>query len=637
VKRTGLLGAAGLIAAAGIVIAPLPAAADPAPNLPTGSAQASAVQVSLSPSALLTALPAVNGALHRALAGASADDLVLRLAGTQASGQLLTPTADLQQGHAESTALDVNLAPLGDQLTSLQGALNGALATLRTLQLPGGGALSPGAISQGSGLLSGVLGANPLGGTLPPQLTGLASGLAQVQALLGGITGDGGPGGALHGLDPKLAETVSARYNVPGFPNTPVADASLADINLPAGAPLQLKLAPFHARAVNSALATVNHIDAAQSSADNEISSLDLTPRLALPTGGAPGSLGGLSGIVTGLLDHQTGLPAVESLLQGTTGAPGLLQGLPIVGGQDPAGALHAVQGLTSSLATLSPLLGSDSLVGALLNGGLGLNSLVRATDVASNSAVQPASGGAVQALASTRVGELQVLPLGASLLRGVLGGLPTDAAAGLTQRLGNLAELPLLDIKGVNSSAQTALGGSAGSPRGSAGFAEIDVLGAPVAGPGDALGIAPGSEKDVRIPGTGLQLLISRGLPTVGFDTPVHRSVSVTGLDVRLVNDGGGPLGDLLGGSLGTAAAGRPIAAVSLASSAAQIASAPPGAVSGTAAPALLTAAQGPVSPSTGAFAGVLPVGTAAALAVLALSLQLVPRLAARLRPART
>jgi hypothetical protein len=327
----------------------------------------------------------------------------------------------------------------------------------------------------------------------------------------------------------------------------------------------------------------------------------------------------------------------VESLLQGTTGAPGLLQGLPIVGGQDPAGALHAVQGLTSSLATLSPLLGSDSLVGALLNGGLGLNSLVRATDVASNSAVQPASGGAVQALASTRVGELQVLPLGASLLRGVLGSLPTDAAAGLTQRLGNLAELPLLDIKGVNSSAQTALGGSAGSPRGSAGFAEIDVLGAPVAGPGDALGIAPGSEKDVRIPGTGLQLLISRGLPTVGFDTPVHRSVSVTGLDVRLVNDGGGPLGDLLSGSLGTAAAGRPIAAVSLASSAAQIASAPPGAVSGTAAPALLTAAQGPVSPSTGAFAGVLPVGTAAALAVLALSLQLVPRLAARLRAART
>ena len=597
-NRTVLLGAAGLIATAGLVTAPLAAAAEPAPNLPTGDAQASAVQVSLAPSALLTALPAVNGVLHHALAGArEGTDLVVRLAGAQAAGQLVAPTADLQQGHAESTALDLDLSPLNDQLTSLQGALDGVLSTLHTLQLPTDGMLGPGAIASGGSLLSGVLGSSPLGAALPPQLGGLLSGLTQLQTLLGGISADGTPAAVLHGLAPRLAETVRARYHVPGFPDTPVADASLADINLPAGAPLQLRLAPFHARAVNSSLATVNHIDAAQSSADNEISTLDLTPKLALPTSGELGALSGLPGIVTGLLGQPAGLPT----------------------------------GLIANLTQLSPLLGPDGLVGALLGGGIGLNSLVRATDVASTATVQPAGAGAEQALASTRVGDLQVLPQGASLLRGIASNLPVDAAAGLTQRLGSLADLPLLDIKGVNSSAQAALGGGAASPHGSAGFAEVDVLGVPVAGPGDALGIAPGTERDVHLPGTGLALQISRGVPSVGFDTPLHRAVSVTGLDVRLVGDGSGPLGDLLGGSLGTAAAGKPIVSVTLASSAAQIASAPATAVAATAAPAVLTAAQGPISPSTGMFASPAPLGVAAGLALVALSLQLVPRLAAR------
>ncbi|HEX6492982.1 MAG TPA: hypothetical protein VF112_05690, partial [Candidatus Dormibacteraeota bacterium] len=216
-------------------------------------------------------------------------------------------------------------------------------------------------------------------------------------------------------------------------------------------------------------------------------------------------------------------------------------------------------------------------------------------------------------------------------LLHGIAGGLPVDAAAGLTQRLGSLADLPLLDIKGVNSSAQAAVGGGAASPHGTAGFAEIDVLGVPVAGATDALGITPGTEKDVHLPGTGLALQISRGVPSVGFDTPLHRAVSVTGLDVRLVGDGAGPLGDLLGGSPGTAAAGKPIVAVTLATSAAQIAQAPAGAVAATATPAVLTAAQGPISPSTGLLVGPVPLAAAAALALGAFALQLVPRLAAR------
>jgi hypothetical protein len=596
VKRTLLLGAAGLITAAGIITAPLASAADPAPGVPTGDAEASAVQVSLAPSALLSALPAVNGVLHRALSQAGTGaDLVVRLAGATASGRLLSPIADLQQGHAESTALDLDLSPLGDQLSALRGALDGALSTLRGLPLPSASTLGTGVTGQGGGLLNGVLGTATSLGTGPvPQLGNLTSGLSQLQTLLGGITGDATPASVLHGLDPKLAETVSARYHVPGLPDTPVADASLADINLPTGAPLQLKLAPFHARAVNTTLANVNHIDAAQSSADNQIDSIDLTPKLELP---AIGNLSGLPGLVTGLLGQPAGLPA----------------------------------GLLPSLSALSPLLGPDSLVGAILGGGLGLNSLVRATDVASSATVQPAGAGAEQSLASTRVGDLQVLPLGAPLLQGITGKLPADAASALTQRLGSLADLPLLDIKGVNSNAQAALGGGTTSPHGSAGFAEIDVLGLPVASTVDALAIAPGTEKTVPVPGTGLALQISLGVPAIGFDTPLHRAVSVTGLDVRLVGDGTGPLGELLGGSTGAASAGKPIVAVSLASSAAQIATAPVGGVAAAATPVVLTAAQGPVSPSTGLFAGPLPLGVAAGLGFLAVLLRLVPRLAAR------
>ena len=284
-----------------------------------------------------------------------------------------------------------------------------------------------------------------------------------------------------------------------------------------------------------------------------------------------------------------------------------------------PAGLLREVQALTSSLGTLSPLLAPDGLLGSVLGGGLSLNSLVRATGVNSAAAVRPA-GGALQAVAGTRVGDLQVLPLAAPLLRGIAGGLPADVSTGLLQRLGSLADLPLLDIKGANSSAQAALGSGSASPKGSAGFAEIDVLGAPVASAADALAIPPGSERDVHLPGTGVTLQISRGLPVVGFDTPLHRSVSVTGLELRLVGDGDGALSDLLGGS--TATAGRPIVDVSVAGAAADVAAAPDagGATPASGlAPVLLSAAQAPLPPSTGVLTGPVPLGAAAALALLA------------------
>jgi len=739
VKKIRMLSAGAIAGLAGVMVLPMTAHADA--GQPTGTAQASALQVSISPSALISAVPAVGGMLSSMLGGVLGNtDLSVKIDAANANGVLDGNLLDLLSGHGDSTPIDIQFAPLQQELDTLTGAVKTALGALNGVTGLLGGASSLTTNLGPGGLLSGLTGLLGSNSGIVGNLTSLTNQLPILGGLLNGVLGGAGTGslgsltGALQGLGVNLGNTLVANYNVPGVPNAPTAASSV--IATPAGAPLQLNLAPYHADAVTNQLAQAAGIAGARASADNSTTSLAVTPSLSLPNlgnilgaGGSLGDLLGPSGLLAGLLNTTSGLPIVGSLLSGIVGNPassggaasGLLGGLPLgnvvqgvlgslTGGSGgssllggvlgSSGLLAGLGGLTSNVPVvggllsgvtgsssggsvlgilgnnggllsgllgqggllgnltnlnglLGGLLGPNGLLGGLLNGqNLGLNSLIKTASVTSNAIVQPVTSvaGQFQSLASTKVGSVQILPLGdqilgdltsilggsggiGSALNSIVGGLNLGSltnlgplsgllggAGGLSGILSN--GLPLLDITGITSSAQAILGPNSGDPTGSSSLGEIKVLGIPVVNLDQLLNIAVGTSKTISIPATGISLIIDRGVPQIGMNTATSKSVSVAALNVRLVNDGTGLLGSLL--SAGNTS--KPIAEVALANSVASVSTAP---APNTTVPAIAPI-NGPTPPSTGMF-GPASFAAAGILAALAIALQVFPRLAAR------
>ena len=738
-NKIRLLSAGAIAGMAGVMVLPMTAHADSAQ--PMGTAQASALQVSISPSALISAVPAVGQLLSQTLGGVLGNtDLSIKIDAANANGVLNGNLLDLLSGHGDSTPIDIQFAPLQQELDTLQNALKTALGAVN-----GVGSLLSGASGLTSNLgsggllssLTGLLGGNS---SIVGNLTSLTNQLPILGGLLNGVLGGSGSSSlpsltsALQGLGVNLGNTLVANYNVPGVPNAPTAASSV--IATPAGAPIQLNLAPYHADAVTNSLAQAAGLAGAQASADNSTTSLAVTPSLSLPNiggllgnGGSLGDLLGPNGLLSSLLNTTSGLPIVGSLLSGIVGSPstsggaasGLLGGLPLgnavqgvlgslTGGSGgssllggvlgSSGLLAGLGGLTSNVPVvggllsgvtgsssggsvlgilgnnggllsgllgqggllgnltnlnglLGGLLGPNGLLGGLLNGqNLGLNSLIKTASVTSNAIVQPVTSvaGQFQSLASTKVGSVQILPLGdqilgdltsilggsggiGSALNSIVGGLNLGSltnlgplsgllggAGGLSGILSN--GLPLLDITGITSSAQAILGPNSGDPTGSSSLGEIKVLGIPVVNLDQLLNIAVGTSKTISIPATGISLIIDRGVPQIGMNTATSKSVSVAALNVRLVNDGTGLLGSLL--SAGNTS--KPIAEVALANSVASVSTAP---APNTTVPAIAPI-NGPTPPSTGMF-GPASFAAAGILAALAIALQVFPRLAAR------
>ncbi len=739
-KKVRLLSAGAIAGMAGVLVLPMSAHADTA--APTGTAQASALQVSISPSALISAVPAVGQLLSQTLGGVLGNtDLSIKVDAANANGVLTGNLLDLLSGHGDSTPIDIQFAPLQQELDTLTGAVKTALGALNGVTgILGGTSGLTSALGNG-GLLSGLTGLLGGNSSIVGNLTSLTNSLPIVGGLLNGVLGGTGGSGlgnldsALKGLGVNLGNTLVANYNVPGVADAPTQSASV--IATPAGAPIQLNLAPYHADAVTNSLAQAAGLSGARASADNSTTSLAVTPSLSLPNlsgllgaGGGLGNLLGPNGILSSLLNTTSGLPIVGSLLSGIVGAPagasggaasGLLGGLPLggavtgvlgslTGGSGGSsllggvlgsqGLLAGLGGLTSSVPVvggvlsgvtgsssggsvlgilgnnggllsgllgnggllgnltnlnglLGGLLGPNGLLGGLLNGqNLGLNSLIKTASVTSNAIVQPMTGsaGSFQSLASTKVGSVQILPLGdqilgdltsilgggtsgglASALNGIVGGLnlgsltnlgPLSGLLGGAGSAGGLLSgLPLLEITGISSSAQAILGPNAGDPTGASSLGAIKVLGIPVVNLDQVLGIAVGTSKTIAIPATGISLIIDRGVPQIGMNTATSKSVSVAALNVRLVNDGTGLLGSLL--SAGNKS--KPITEVALANSVASVSTSAPA----NTVPAL-TPFNGPTPPSTGMF-GPASFAAAGILAALAIALNVFPRLAAR------
>ncbi len=128
-KKVRLLSAGAIAGMAGILVLPMTAHADSA--APQGTAQASALQVSISPSALISAVPAVGSLLSSTLGGIlGTTDLSIKVDAANANGVLNGNLLDLLSGHGDSTPIDIQFAPLQQELDTLQGALKTALGAL---------------------------------------------------------------------------------------------------------------------------------------------------------------------------------------------------------------------------------------------------------------------------------------------------------------------------------------------------------------------------------------------------------------------------------------------------------------------------------------------------------------------------
>ena len=441
-KKVRLLSAGAIAGMAGVLVLPMSAHADTA--APTGTAQASALQVSISPSALISAVPAVGQLLSQTLGGVLGNtDLSIKVDAANANGVLTGNLLDLLSGHGDSTPIDIQFAPLQQELDTLSGAVKTALGALNGVTgLLGGSSGLTSALGNG-GLLSGLTGLLGSNSSVVGQLTSLTSQLPILGNLLNGILGGtsgnslGTVDGALKGLGVNLGNTLVANYNVPGVTDAPTAVSSV--IATPAGAPIQLNLAPYHADAVSNSLAQAAGIAGARASADNSTTSLAVVPSLTLPnlsgllgTGGGLGNLLGPSGLLSSLLNTTSGLPVVGSLLSGIVGAPsgtsgaasGLLGGLPLGGAV--TGVLGSLTGGTGSSGLLGGVLGSNGLLAGL--GGL-TNSVPVVGGVLSG-VTGSSSGGSVLGILGNNGGLLSGLLGNGGLLgnltnlNGLLGGL---------------------------------------------------------------------------------------------------------------------------------------------------------------------------------------------------------------------
>jgi hypothetical protein len=568
VKTRKAVVAAGLMA--GLATLPLSARADTsAPNLPKGSATASALSltVSLAP---LKAIVDTSGALK----WQAVVDALNGLRGTLCPG---TKPGDPCQFAALSVPMDLpNSLTLSLAQAKSDATLNAAASDI----LSGTSASSPVATDWT------VLNANI--SAVEQQLADfITTGTLKLQQ--GGVTGltdflkSPDPGklqihaGPLGTAKLNILGTVAAALNQKNSPDRPWDTANAVQVTLdgtavPApGNGTYVSVSPFAAYALNAATKAPDSTQGPQVSAANTTVGLSL-PALKVSSANTTNLLN-LSAMLKSLVDALTkaiadpghagnilgSIPGVPAALQGPLSTIGGLvtQAAGTVTGSAPAAASPVdLAALKLWDANLSAAL--DSLH-ALINALAGLNlpdvsNLVSSHDSIATSTTKPLAGGGVTSAATAMLGQLSVLPVGdqlSTVINTVIGGLP--AIPGITVNALK-ATTPLLQIEGITSQAKAEVGPGTGKPIGSAGLHKVSVLGQSIdldgampnlngspAGPVSAaqpLGMGEEWHHVFDIPTVGAVTLdITRGVPQVVADTPNHREINMAALEVRLIN----------------------------------------------------------------------------------------------------
>jgi hypothetical protein len=598
VNRLRLLSAGGILGIAGLMALPASTAHAATVAPATGTADSSALTVTLNPEAVFNMTPA-TAQLYQTLkpltdalsGGKGLGTLSLSLDRSRVLGSLSNDLTDLVKGHSDSAALAIDFHGLDGVL----GQIDAALKSLTTV----------------TGTLSGVL-----------QTAGLAG---QLSAVTSALSSNDPLTSLINTLGVSLNASTSANYNNPPAANTAHSAIGLVDLAKVQAVPqaLQLQLAPFEANAVPLAQAAGLNLSGAEVEAHNTTTSLALVPKLA--------ALGGLD--IASLLKAVTSLnlsaiitQALGAASQGPAAVQGVLNTNPALAGLGASlgTVTQTVNGTAQQVVDTAPLKALQAQLDALaanlsLLKGLtdalpNLNSIIKTDGVTSTAKLVPLTGNTVQAIASTKLVDLHVLPI---------ANLPG---------LGNAS---LLDVVGVSSSADTSLTTLANQPAwhdATSSLSEIDVLGKQIVGPHGLITndqLLQGLQKpiDINVPGVGgLEIVITRGAPTK-LDTAAERKATISALEIKISAINGPnlllPLTSGLGGGAAAASQNGLLADVQVGAVATDVQ------LQGA---AVIPTAAEPQNPSTGMF-GPLAVVGGAGLAAVALLMQLIPRVAVRRR----
>jgi len=532
-------GALTALAAAGVAVVPLSAAAaSDASLLPQGRATGAAatVTVSLAPlkainvngitvdsvlsqisglySTLCSELQStVKQSCTLQLPSSLPDSLQVAVAQSAAAGTLVQDTSDVLNGQSSSTPLYTSWDVLNADISALESAVTN---------------LVNGCLNQ---LDSGNISLSCTQGSLP------TSSLLTVNAL-------------------DLEGTVSAALNMTGKTDKIYDSASAVSVsgtNQLSG--LDVSVDPFTAAAVSSKNLSDptlqgTGINAPQVSASNTLTHVGL-PALNVVTGNANLSslVSNVKSLATTLLNaiasyQQGGLSALDGALAGTP-----LAGLgSTLGATLPTGSLSGTVSGTSNSIDLTPLSNlattlstlADQLTGlnAALSGLPDVTNLLSSANALSTAKLAQYQGGGVQALSTSTIGSLDVLPIGSQLAGVVSTALGKLTGAGVPGLNTNIdGKTPLLSVGGVTSSSDAYITSALdGAERGTSSVQTISVLGQPV----DLSALNLGTDQQIvlTIPALGsVTLDITRGVQQVVSDTQTNREVRMATLDIRLIN----------------------------------------------------------------------------------------------------
>jgi hypothetical protein len=547
--------AAGLMA--GVAALPLTASAQSASDAPQGSATAStvSVNVSLAPIAstvngtgVLSGLASAFETLKATLCPTSPVgcdltipnslplSLAVKIAQANATGVYNATATDVTSGQSSASpvttdwhTLNVDIQALEDELTNL---IQGSATQLATNGVAG---------------LTGFLSSNG-----PGKLT-LSSPLGTADFhILGTVAANLNWG--------KLADRTNDSANA--------VRVTIDNGSLPASVNGSLvSVDPFHAYAMNAAApATSDGVTGPQVSAANTSVGVHLP---ALTVAGVNASnLSSLATELKSLIDALSKAIADPSsagnILSSVPGVPPALQGpLTTIGGlvNQTVGTVTGAAPVANTV-DISALKQWDATLSAALDGLRGVinavadlpsvTDLVTSTDNIATTQTAPRPQGGIKSTATAALGSLAVLPIGGSL-----SGLLSNVLKNVTPTT------PLIEVKGITSSASAEVGPGSTSPTGTGGLGSLTVLGQTI-DLQNTLGLGAGQEivKQLRFPGLGanggdgwLTLRITRGLPQIVADTDTNRAVTMAELAISLSNGCGGSCTDSLGLPTTTAA----------------------------------------------------------------------------------
>jgi len=546
----------GVAVAAALALVPSVVFADQAPPF-SGKASTATLSVSIDPTALLS-LQSVPSQVSSVLTTAL-QPITVQVDSGHASGTRSTTATDLSAGHADVTPVSLDLSQvatlLGEVQTSLsdlsQGIVLAALqSTLANVATITGDqtvmALLPSALATDLQALNTQL------SQLVTQLAALPGQVsAPVSALTSTLTQQ--LGSSLKLAVGLAADLDSAHPN--GQNTTQPAITVPQAVTLPSLVPTQpvvAALSPFDATAVNAAGAQSFGVSGPQASSNESADGITISPAMDLSVLG--GDVSALQGTMQQVLSS---IGTIAPLLSASAAL--IDQALP--GGLD----LTTLEGQVTTVLPLAQTL-FDFVNGLQLNGVMVCNALGTGSCSIASTSVAP-KGSGMESVASSKLVGLSILPMS------------QDLASALAP-LGATAGAPLLDVEGLQATADTLIDATGGSQTASGQVTTIKVAGQSVVSSGaidktaltghlcggasaaalpDSLPVGVPTDICMAAPTGDVTVAITVGAPQFTYTGATHRSASLAKMEIRLINgapDGSNPvtvMGANKGGTIST------------------------------------------------------------------------------------